>query len=322
MGRISQVGAYTTSTEGKPTKLYEGPYKLVAIHFGTRKSHWHLIYYSCNKQWGINSRLGRIIRSGTYKNKSVDCLSCLREYLYSGNGRQILQDILDKKHIKSCECAEHQCGMVGENKWKTSNYSIDCTEGGDTIFRSQGMSSEEKYDGMVDAIIQADDDQDGEIGHEIPGKTRKILDGQQNGEQFNSIARYDSENNSRNSNIIMALCKGGAFTEAEAMELFAKSTEGIEFVCTKFYVEKIRTHIQLARILVFSESIKQRFERAKAKYERDYPDLMHEETQDEIKQKLKEILRNNKINEKTFMIILQRLITILQVNVQKCHILV
>ncbi|CAH0730234.1 unnamed protein product, partial [Brenthis ino] len=87
--------------EDEVSAVYNGPYKLIAYHQGTRRWHWNLIYISHNKQWGFNSRLGRIIREGTYKTTSINCLSSLREYLNSGNGCPVLQDILSDEHIET-----------------------------------------------------------------------------------------------------------------------------------------------------------------------------------------------------------------------------
>ncbi|CAB3232759.1 unnamed protein product [Arctia plantaginis] len=65
------------------------------------------------------------------------------------------------EHIKSCQCAEHHCGMGGKNQWKIAQYEADCLQGGDTVFRPEGVSSEEGVDGMVDTTLQTDDDQEG-----------------------------------------------------------------------------------------------------------------------------------------------------------------
>lgn len=302
MGKeLSIVGSYSTINEGQIEKLYEGPYKLIAYHYGTRRPHWHLIYYSYNKQWGSNSRLGRTIRAGTYKNKSVDCLSCVREYLYSGNGRQVLQDVLRKEHLETCRCAEHNCGMVGENQWKRQTYQNDCSEGGDSIFRSESLSYQKRDHRMVDAINETDDGETGEPRHKIPNQNGQVLDGR----KANSND-YDNRENKyvcgRNTDIIILLCTRGAFTEAEAMGVFTQSNQGIDLMCTKIYNEKIKNWVHIARVLVFQESVKQRFERAKKKFEEDNECLMSNEIQEEHKLMLKEILNMNKIDIKEFFI--------------------
>lgn len=154
---IYPVGTYIRKPEDEVLTVYNGPYKLIAYHQGTRRWHWHLIYISHNKQWGFNSRLGRIIREGTYKTTSINCLSCLREYLYSGNGRQVLQDILSDEHIEACKCAGHSCGMDGCDIWTKKNYEAECTEGGDLIFRNESPTIQEEQPGMVDATSGTDE---------------------------------------------------------------------------------------------------------------------------------------------------------------------
>ncbi|CAB3232757.1 unnamed protein product [Arctia plantaginis] len=145
------------------------------------------------------------------------------------------------EHIKSCQCAEHHCGMGGKNQWKIAQYEADCPQGGDTVFRPERVSSEEGVDGMVDTTLQTDDDQKGRPGYQITTKTRKVLDGEQDDSNADNTGTNSTYHN-RNANIIVLLCQNGAFTEAEAMGLFAKSTEGINFVCFKQYAEKIRTY--------------------------------------------------------------------------------
>lgn len=292
---VCTVGAYAAGGNRVIEKLYEGPYKLIAAHYGNRGFHWHLIYISYNKQWGFNSRLGRTIRKSAYKNKSVDCLHCLRKYIYSGNGRQVLQDILSEEHIEVSRCAEHYCGVDSENSWKREAYEADCAEGGNTIFRTQSTTFEAGHDGVVDAVVEADDGVAGKSEYKVCSKKRKVLDGFKDGaNEYDS--RKDIQVDSRNTNIILVLCERGAFTETEAMGVFAKSPEGINLMCSKQYNEKIRNWIHIARVLVFQESLKQRFERAKKKFEEDNDMSLQEETI----QMFKEILKMNKISEEEF----------------------
>lgn len=292
---ICKVGTYTASSEGSLGKLYTGPYKLIAIHYGTRRPHWHLIYYSPNKQWGVNARLGRVIRGGTYKNKSVDCLSCLRQYLYSGNGRQVLQDILSEEHIETCQCAEHYCGMDSEDQWKNEAYEIDCAEGGDPIFRHESNAIQAEQQRMVDATLQTDGSTSRKPGYKFPSQKRNFLDEFQSGPN-NNDARENQSINGRNTDIIILLCERGTFTESEAMAVFAKSHQGINLMCTKQYNEKIRNWVHIARVLVFQESLKQRFERAKKKFELENEALIHPGIIEETKLQLKEIITRNKID--------------------------
>lgn len=299
MGRILAVGAYAAGAKDNITKLYNGCYKLIAVHNGTRRRHWHLIYISPNKQWGYNSRLGRIIRDGSYKNSTVDCIACLREYLYNGNGRQVLSDILSEEHIEACQCAEHNCGMVGCDQWKEKAYKADCSEGGDTIFYGEGKSPEKTKCGLVDSDFQTDsdkeNDRDGD-GNSVRPQKRPYIHGRKKFEFANFDPGESGDNYDRDKRLIILLCQDGAFTDGEAMATLSKKPEGIKIICSKRYAEKIRTYLHVARVLVFQESIKQRFERAKQKFEK-FNSL---EEDNENKLKLKEILANNNINEKEF----------------------
>ena len=51
------------------------------------------------------------------------------------------------------ECTKHHCGMIGQDKWKTVSYEIDCVERRNSVFRSEAMPSEEMVDGMVDSTV-------------------------------------------------------------------------------------------------------------------------------------------------------------------------
>lgn len=188
--------------------------------------------------------------------------------------------------------------MDSPDKWKIASYEADCTGRGDSIHGAQGMPSSEAFEGMVASIVQADDDQNGESGYPFSSKTRKVLGEQQN--YSSPVTRTDCKGGGRNADVIVLLCRSGAFTEAEAMGLFAKSIEGIYFIGTKQYADKIRTYLHFARVLVLSKSIKQRFERAKSKYEKENEHLMDDNTMEETELNFKEILNQNNINAKEF----------------------
>lgn len=298
VGGVFGVGSYASNAEGCGKKVYKGPYKLIAVHTGTRKRHWHIIYVSPNKQWGYNSRLGRAIRTGHYKTSSISCISCLREYVYNGNGRQVVQDLFTEKSVKDCECAEHRCGVASKNRWTTKGYETQCSEGGASISDGEGDSFGERNTGLVDTDIQASGsevyDEDGN-GGEAGFKKRKTVRGRE-GDEHNECYG-NGEYLCRDSDIIVHLCKNGAFTEAEAMAVFSKRPEGIKILCTKQYAEKVRTYIHIARVLVFQESIKQRFERAKTKY----AETLGLEYDEENIIKLNTLLANNNIDRERFL---------------------
>lgn len=299
-GRVCRVGTFTEKPEDNVPGVYDGPYKLIAQHSGTRRRHWHLIYISRNKQWGFNSRLGRIIRKGTYKTTSIDCLSCLREYLYSGDGRQVVQDILGDEYLKTCQCASHSCGMDGISEWTKKMYQSECGEGGNSIHGNEGVASAKEYGRMVDATGETGDTDVRKRlrnGSKVSGQDGKILHGRKNSNDGVDSGE-DCGMHSRNTSIILLLCENGAFTEAEAMEVLTRSAEGIEFICSKQYAERIKNYIHIARILVFQESIKQRFERYKAHFDKIH--TVTEEMIDVGYASLTMMLEVNEIDERNF----------------------
>lgn len=301
-GRVRAVGTYIPSTEGTMPAIYNGPYKLIVIHQGLRRRHWHLIYVSNNKQWGFNSRLGRIIRAGTYKNSSINCLPCLREYLYSGNGRQVLQDILSQELVETCQCARHSCGMDGIDKWTNEAYEIECAEGGDSVYGDEGSSPTEEHEGLVDAVGETSDGRSRKRSGdntEVYGQNGKILHGRKNGKQSPEYGKNWNMYN-RNTDIILLLCQNSAFSESEAMEVLARTPAGIEFICSKQYAERIKNYVHIARILVFQEPLKQRFERAKAKFIERHGNVWTDEYMDTANVYLKSIVKENGINLKLF----------------------
>lgn len=301
-GGIPAVGTYRGHSQNEVSTVYNGPYKLVVAHQGTRRRHWHLVYISYNRQWGFNSRLGRIIRSGSYTNVSINCLSCLREYLYTGDGRQVLSDVLSDELIKTCQCAKHSCGMEGLDKRTAESYKIDCAERGNSIFPDESGPSENEHARLVDATDQTDEPAVREQlrnKHKILCKDQQILHRRENS-QSPYGSRTDCQSSGRNSDIILLLCENGAFSEAEAMEVLARTPEGIEYICGKPYAERIKNQIHIARILVFQESLKQRFERAKAKFEKENELLMNEDNLTETEICLKSILESNNIDEEGF----------------------
>lgn len=300
---ISGIGAYRPSHEGETASIYNGPYKLVAVHSGTRRRHWHLVYVSKNKQWGFNSRLGRIIRSRPYKCSSINCVACLRKYIYSGNGRQVLQDVLSKEIIEACQCAGHKCGVDSINQWQEAQYEDDCSDIGDTILRIQGTTPENELNGMVDAIGEGNSNNIRKRtwnGSQVHAQDGQILLGRQNNQELSNDSGENSNVYGGNASVILLLCADGAFSEAGAMEVLARTPEGIEFMCSKQYSERIKTYIHIARILVFQESIKQRFLRAKQKWEKKNSHLNTELHMDECERVLGEILKNNRIDKSQF----------------------
>lgn len=304
LGQGVGIGTYLPGPEGEIPTVYDGPYKLVAVHTGTRRRHWHLIYISYNRQWGFNSRLGRAIRSSAYKTTSINCVSCLRQYLYTGAGRQVLQDILCEELTAACQCASHTLGMDGDNKGTQENYEITSSEGGDAILYNEGEPSTEEYEGVVDATSQACQRELRKRlrdGDQIQPEASKILcRGKTNEHGGDLESRKDWQFYNRNSNIILLLCDSGAFSEATAMEVLTGTPEGIEFILSKQYAEKIKNYVHIARILVFQESMKQRFERAKVKFLKESPECTSQEYSDNTMRSFENLLKCNNINLENF----------------------
>lgn len=129
-------------------------WKLVMYHWGTKVGHWHFVYVSRSGQWGHNSILGRTIRQSPYKCKVIGCLSCLREYFYSGDGRQVLQDVLTGPDLEACQCIIHQMRMEGIDPGSRAVLLNECEEGGAAVPTLEGESS-----GMgLDEVVHADDE--------------------------------------------------------------------------------------------------------------------------------------------------------------------
>lgn len=132
---------------------------------------------------------------------------------------------------------------------------------------------------------------------ELQRENEQVLYGRKN-IKYDINCKKNRNNYDRNSDIILLLCENGAFTESEAMQVLAKSPEGIEFICSKQYTERIKNYIHIARILVFQESVKQRFERAKAAFERE--SIFNDEYQDYTYRILMDILKLNRMETGEF----------------------
>lgn len=121
-------------------------------------------------------------RYSSGRTTSINCLSFLRELLYSGNGRQILQDVLSDEDLEACKCAGHSCGMVFD-KWSAENYEADCTDGGDPIHGNESPRLQEEQPGLLDAISETDEIHSRKRlwdGSKISRKNGQVLYGRKN----------------------------------------------------------------------------------------------------------------------------------------------
>lgn len=184
------------------------------------------------------------------------------------------------------------------HRWSAEDYEADCSEMADSILRDESPTLSEEQSGLVDAVSEADEHNLRKLlwhRDKVSRKNGEILYGRQNNTN-NNVNRKNRTTYDRNTDIILLLCENSAFSESEAMEVLARTPEGIEFICSKQYQERIKNYIHISRILIFQEPIKQRFERAKAKFKKMHPELMTDEYQDTSFKTLLNILKNNDID--------------------------
>ncbi|CAG5059956.1 unnamed protein product [Parnassius apollo] len=210
----------------------------------------------------------------------------------------IKSDILSDKLVETFQCASHSCGMDEINKWTKKMYEAECTEGRNTVPGNEGGPSQTKQPRLVDATDQTDDnnlrERDGNVA-EIERENEQVLHGGQK-RKYSIDCGQNSSTYDRNSDIILLLCENGAFTESEAIQVLTRTLQGIKFICSKQYTERIKNYIHIARILVFQESVKQRFERAKAAFEKQ--SIFTDEYLDNTYRILTDILKLNQIETK------------------------
>lgn len=305
MGRIHRDptgGSYYNSQKGgRLQAIPRSPFKLACFHRGTRRSHWHFIYISSNRHWGHNSTLGRVIRGNIYKLRGIECLTCLCQYLYRGHGRQILVDLLTASDIEACQCAAHSLGVKGPGEeWETKEDEVDCVSWGNNVFLGEGTAPEEGHVELLDTGDEADGYNDREGGGEgngeihVPSRKRKI-DARLETDRSEGLDPGNwRTDNGRSAAIVLLLCDNGAFTESQATRLLARSVNSIGFLCNKQFNERIKYWTGISRILVFQEKVGTRFDRAKTKYAKEYPeDLSVEKIDETIKLVVKMLTSNN-----------------------------
>lgn len=112
------------------------PWKVVARHTGTRRTHYHIIYISTAKNWGHNSKLGKTIRAKEHKCSQITCIQCLYEYITAGPGRDTLKEILIDGDKKVAICVLHSLGISN----KQSKGRITSTDGRNHLFFDEGTT--------------------------------------------------------------------------------------------------------------------------------------------------------------------------------------
>lgn len=99
-------------------KTFNTPWKVSVLHTGTKNTHWHFVYISSHRDFKTNSMLGQDISRVQHKVKTIGCIPCLYNYLYSGNGREVITDYLDDYLKPMISCSKHtefNCNELEDN---------------------------------------------------------------------------------------------------------------------------------------------------------------------------------------------------------------
>jgi len=292
---LEQIGEFKQQNSKNHHKFHTRPWKVAMYHWGTKNPHWHLIYVSKSGQWGHNSNFGRDIRQTAYRCQSIKCLTCLRKYFYSGDGRQVVQDILQGADISACECALHQMRMDGYDQRERGLLVSQCEEGRDIVFAEEGESSGIGNAGVVKRTDIGNSDIDRE-GSQL--RLRSEIVEYDGGRRAVGRAGLGRTNQAaiNPKNLIILLVEKRAFNEGSAQRVLCSEVQGIEFLFQARSQEKVKIAVLTARVLVFQETKTQRLERAKQfdlslNPEANKPELVIEMIEDMIK-----FLKHNNID--------------------------
>lgn len=293
------IGTYHAANEKNYKRIYNGPWKLAVVHHGTQRLHWHFVYVSTSNQWGHSSRLGRTIRDEPYKCESITCLACLRVYLYSGNGREVLQDTLVPKDFEGCCCVAHSLGMEVpiEQTGKDCMYASTSWRDG-ILYTKSGTSSVghvrlDSSTSETDASVHSAgrdnvEHQSYELSHRREPQTTPRYG--------RNVARTNRHFNIGNAELVLLLCKNRAFNEGEATRVLSKTPEGIDFMFKPRANDRIKTAVSLSRVLVFQETLRQRFNSQKEYERRIDPTIAEEDNIHRILLHMIGFLKDNGIN--------------------------
>lgn len=247
------------------------PWKVIAFHTGTKRDHYHLIYFSTNKNWGYNSKLGKIIKSGQFMCRKITCIPHIFEYISTGPNRKTLRNLLSESDKRLIKCAACQLGIqIGQAQNPTRD-----PEGGVPVLREQSAAQDQDDAGMAES--------DSETGQDISQmEPRTSMGGEQreldftiqpstSGNRRLSSVNRSNRINEQNRELVLLLCNNRAFSEGDAQRVLCQSPEGIAIQFIKNFSERLKTAISISRILVFCESAEKRLERAKQYYLREFP---------------------------------------------------
>lgn len=308
MGTVQICTDSPNTLAGEPNKRMrnndgskQSPWKVISDHTGTRRKHYHLIYISTAKNWGHNSKLGKAIRSKEYKCSSIACIECIVEYITTGDNRTTHRNILEQGDLSLFKCVAHQLGLknITENNYSTSNAQrrIDLHE-------EQGSTRRAIFERMDSDIAGPSQ----ELYHN-PQLVGDPFNDRNNGlgDQSNTIqgrkTRHHNTNTAyarQNQSFVLLLCENQAFDEGEAQKLLCSTPSGITVQFTKGFDDRLKTAVQIAKTLVFQETIEQRLERAKALALRRDPKANDFDTVYEGVMELESHLTYNDINHYNF----------------------
>lgn len=271
------------------------PWKVIAFHTGTKRDHYHLLYISTNKNWGNNSKLGKIIKSDQFMCRKVTCIPHILEYISTGTGRKTLRNVLTTKDKRIIKCAACQLGIpIGQNTRNAGN-----TEGGASIFCEQGTTQNKTDTRMVTGSPETNQDiPEMEIGTPM-GSPQGIMDAtvqpSGSGNRRLAVPKRSHRIDEQNGQLVLLLCDNRAFNEGDAQRVLCQSPEGITIQFIKNFAERLRTAISISRILVFCESVEKRLERAKQHYLRLNPEANHPIEIENSYDKLRQLIVLNNI---------------------------
>lgn len=280
------------------------PWKIISKHKNTRWPHYHIVYISRNKAWGHNSRFGTTIRQFEHKVTKITCIACLLVYLSPNDDREEYRNILTEEDKRAFRCVAHSLGLNIESRQESPQYNPAHSERGNRL-PSEQRSALHQID---QRMVETDSETDEILPH--MGQFRRMESEQifsesnlqQGGNQQYGVPKTGRfrEYCEANNELVLQLCEQRAFDEAEAQRVLCSTPEGIAVQFTKKFGERLRTAINISRILVFQEEPDKRIERCKRLQLKQNPEMETREQIESTVLKLEYILIQNQINLQDF----------------------
>lgn len=297
---VAGVGAYVSNVAGPSKGFYKGAWKSAMFHFGTKHAHWHLLYIAKSKQWGHNSNLGSIIRKSSHRAQSVHCILCILKYFYSGDGRQVVQDIVPR-HGEAPQCVSHQMRLGTIDPRQRQMFLVHCASWGDATSDEQGTTSGLGNGGMdlENAGRSGIYIREGGSNLDVHSAENAGVPEQQQVSRYNPRARgrgghFGPKLNAEG--VILQLVEQRAFNEGNASDILCVNDDWFTFVFEPRASEKIKIAVNIARMLVFRETAGKRLERAMDYERRRNPESAEPEHINELIVKLKSLIEENDID--------------------------